>query len=579
MVPPRMISIEQALALLGEHVTPVGIESVPLDEARGRVLAVDVAAPWDLPTRTHAAMDGFAVRAVDTADATEQQPVTLRYGGACHAGDKAPPELVPGHAVAITTGSAIPAGADAVVRVEDTSRPDDDHVTISAAVEAARNIRHRGEDTRAGEIVLRAGIRLDGIAVGVLAMFGRIHVDVYERPRVVVTACGDELVPIERATPDAVVDSNSPMLVAMARDAGAEASSLGIAPDEPVALARQLQRATAKADVVITSAGASVGDRDLTRVVLDDAGATFVFAKVAIKPGKPVAYARLGSTHVFCLPGNPGAAAMTFELLVRPALLRLGGEPSLELPTTHALLTAPIHKRPGLAHCLWTTTRETGGGLAAAPLRAQSSASLIAGLGANAVAILPRDASELAAGQAARLVQRRPALPRRMPPVLGIVGFSNTGKTTLTAGLIARLSTNLRVAAVKHGHRFDFDRKGKDTQRFAEAGAATIAFASPSQRGLHVRTDRAPELDEVLASIPDDSELVLVEGYKLASMPKLEMVGPDGRCLTRDGALDCVVGLVSRAGPIAGDVPCFDASDLDAIEAWIRDNIVTAAAR
>ena len=576
MLRPRMISLEQALELLAANVEPLDRESTPLDEALGRVLAVDVAAPWDLPTRTHAAMDGFAVRAQDLADVAQSNPVSLRCVGRCHAGEPSPPAVGPGQTVAITTGSHIPPGTDAIVRLEDAVHLGDD-VAFRVPVETGHNIRRRGEDTRAGTTVVPRGTSIDGRTIGALAAFGMRHVDVHRRPRVVVTACGDELVPVEHAGPDTVVDSNSPMLVAMCRELGADASSLGIAPDEIVELARQLQRAAAKADVVITSAGASVGDRDFTQAVLEDAGATFVFSKVALKPGKPVAYARLGPTHVFCLPGNPGAAAMTFELLVRPSLERLGGAIQLKKPMTSGILSAPIHKRPGLAHCLWTTTSESAGGLSIAPLRSQSSASLVASLRANAIAILPRGVTDLAAGQAVRVLQRGPARARRTVPVLGIVGFSNTGKTTLTSALIERLSTSLRVAAVKHGHRFDFDRKGKDTQRFAEAGAATIAFASPSQRGLHVRTARAPELDEVLATLPDDLDVVLVEGYKLASMPKLEMIGPDGRSLTREGELESVVAVVSRAGPIDVGVPCFAADDLDAIEAWVRHEIVPAA--
>ncbi|TPV93755.1 MAG: molybdopterin-guanine dinucleotide biosynthesis protein B [Myxococcales bacterium FL481] len=575
IVPARMrrISLEQALELLRQHTAPLGREPVALDDALGRTLAHDVVAPWDLPTHTHAAMDGFAVRANDVAPASADHPVELALSGASHAGGPVPAALSPGQTIAVTTGGPIPPGADAVVRMEDTQTMNAAvHVTVS--VEPGRNIRVAGEDTRAGDRVLSRGAVLDGIAIGVLASFGHTLVEVYRRPQVVVTSCGDELVGVERAHENAVVDSNSPMLVAMARENGADALSLGIAPDQAQALRELFDRATAQADVVLTSAGASVGERDLTRAALQALGAEFVFAGVAIRPGKPIAYARRGATHVFCLPGNPGAAAMTFELLVGPALRRLGGARDVALPWAGAGLTAPVTKRAGLQHAIWTNAHLGGNGLTVEPLRRQGSASLNAAVNANAIALLPQAANALLAGQHVSLVRRRPPIVRTRPPVLGVVGLSNTGKTTLMVKLIERLGRRLRIAAVKHGHRFDVDRPGKDTFRFSAAGASAVAFASPGQRGLLVRTDRAPQLDEVLASLPDDIEFVLVEGYKLASIPKLEVIGPNGRSLAAEGVIGGVVGFVSRAGTVAVEQPCFDADDLDGIEDWLTAEFV-----
>ncbi len=565
-----MISIEQAIQRVRAAVEALPTENVDLDRALQRFLARNIVARWDLPTSTHAAMDGFAVRAADVAGSSTATPTTLAVVGRCvaGAGDDSPC-VGPGQAVRITTGARVPPGADAVIRVEDT-RTHERKVEFHVAVAVGHNVRHRGSDVVKGAPVLRAGTRIDAHAIGALAAFGHSQVEVHHRPLVAIASCGDELVPVQEARPDAVVDSNAHVLAAMARECGADVELLGIVGDDPLRMEEQLRRGVDRPHVLVTSAGASVGERDHTREVLEALGTRFIFSKVALKPGKPVSFGRCGNTWVFALPGNPGAAAMTFELLVRPALRALQGAAIPLRPEAIALLPHPVTKRSGLTHCVWTTARAGSGGLEIDELNAPSSGSPLSALGHNAIAALPRSADALAAGHAVPLWLTGPVAARRYPPVLGIVGLSNSGKTTLAAHLIGRLSRDLRVAAVKHGHRFDFDRKGKDTYRFAEAGAVAVAFASPGQRGLATRTSRPPELDEVLASLPDPLDIVFVEGYKQTPIPKIEVVGADGRSLTREGQLHDVRAIATRAAPFDLGIPCFSTDDLDGIEAWVR---------
>jgi molybdopterin molybdotransferase len=276
-------------------------------------------------------MDGYAVRYADTVDAAAARPVRLGVIGEVPAGAVAPRALAAGEAYRILTGAPMPAGADAVVPQEAVSR-DAEAITLSRPVREGDFVRRRGEDVRAGDAVLGPGDALDPAALGVLAALGRPLVQVYQRPRVAILSTGDELVDLDATPgPGQISNSNSYTLAGQVREAGGVPVVLGIARDDPGELERRL-RWGLSADMLVSSAGVSVGDRDFMRDVLVRLGAELDFWKVSMRPGKPMTFGTLGHRPVFGLPGNPVSSMVTFELFVRPALLKLGGHRTLGRP-------------------------------------------------------------------------------------------------------------------------------------------------------------------------------------------------------------------------------------------------------
>jgi molybdopterin molybdotransferase len=305
--------IEDALLQVLARVTPLDAEEVPVAEAAGRVLAEPGRAAGDLPPFDSSAMDGFAVRASDT-------PGALRVVGQSAAGSPFDGTLDQGQAVTISTGAVVPAGADAVVPVERTTG----EVTVER-VEPGENIRPTGGDIRAGDVVVEEGTMLRPAQVGALAAAGIPRVRVARRPRAVVLPTGSELRPPGTLLgPGEIYESNSVLLAAQLASAGAEVTVLPPVADDEDATRDALERGL-DSDVLVTSGGVSVGPHDLVRRLLAELGAEEVFWRVAVKPGKPVAYATRGETLVFGLPGNPVSSFVAFELFVRPALRALQG--------------------------------------------------------------------------------------------------------------------------------------------------------------------------------------------------------------------------------------------------------------
>lgn len=334
-----MVSYDEALRTILDNVSPVGSEQLPLSEAVGLVLAEAVTAPWDLPLWDNSAMDGYAVRSEDCNKPSCKLPVT----GYLPAGVSAEGVVVaPGCAVKIMTGAPLPAGADAVVPVEETEETSGEQVVIAATVKPGQHIRRRGEDIRQGETVLQAGTPLRAAEISLLASCGKPLVSVQRRPVVAILATGDELVePGTLPGPAQLINSNSIALAAAVREAGALPRMLGIARDNRPSHLEKLQTGLT-ADCLITSAGVSAGDRDLVRAVLEELGVKFLFWKVAIKPGKPTAFGIVEGKPVFCLPGNPVSSLVTFEAFVRPALFRMQGHGKLLRPTLPATLREPL---------------------------------------------------------------------------------------------------------------------------------------------------------------------------------------------------------------------------------------------
>ena len=318
-----MHTVAEAQQRILGGIRPLRTERVPLAEALGRVLAVDVVSRRTLPPFDNSGMDGYAVRAHDTQGATPAHPVELPVVGESRAGAAPGRELQRGTAMRIMTGAPLPEGADAVVRYEDTDSGRD-RVRISVAVTHGTNLRRAGEDMNPGDEILAAGRRLRPADLAACAALGNPWLEVYRRPRVAVVSTGDELVDVDREPgPGQIVDSNAVAIAAAVREAGGEPVRIGIANDTVVDLRRALGEA-ARCDLIVSSAGVSMGDHDHVRDVVAEMGA-MDFWRVAMRPGKPLAVGAVQGVPFIGLPGNPVSSQVTFELFARPAVLALQG--------------------------------------------------------------------------------------------------------------------------------------------------------------------------------------------------------------------------------------------------------------
>ena len=394
---PQPIELERARSEVLARAAPLGAEEVPLREALGRHLAEDVVATEPVPGFDNSAMDGFAVRARDTLGAQPGAPAVLRVRGESRAGHPADGALGAGEAVAISTGAAIPVGADAVVRVEAT-RVEDGGVAVEEEVEPGRDVRRAGEDVRAGEAVLTAGSPVGPAEMGVLASLGAATAACHRRPRVAVLTSGDELLePGEETRPGGVRNSNAYSVPALARLAGAEVSVAGPVADDPGATRAAIELAL-DSDVAIVCGGVSVGEHDHVKPALAELGVEERFWGVALKPGKPAWFGARGDTLVFGLPGNPVSAMVVFILLARPALVALAGGQPGRLRAS-AVLEGECEKRPGRAHAVRCRLELGDDGWHAHPFARQGSHVLSSMLGVNCLALLPRDAGTVPAGE------------------------------------------------------------------------------------------------------------------------------------------------------------------------------------
>jgi molybdopterin molybdotransferase len=392
-----MIPLDDAIAHVLAGCRPLPPRRMPATEALGCVLAADVAATEPVPPFANTAMDGYALRAADVAAV----PVTLPVVAEVAAGHPSPRPLGPGEAMRIFTGAPIPEGADAVVMVERTEPRDGGKaVEIQVSVDRGNHVRAAGEDLHAGQRVFGAGDELTPARVGVLASLGIDEVEAHPRPRVGVMSTGDELVvgpgPLR---PGQIRDSNRPALLALVARAGFDAVDLGRVGDDEAAITAGLERGAATCDAVTTSGGVSMGDIDLVKVVLDRIG-KMRWMQVAIRPAKPLAFGiiRPGSggrreVPVFGLPGNPVSSLVSFELLARPGLRRLAGQPHPRLHRPRLMATADeaLSRRPdGKVHFVRVVaTAGERGVLHVRSSGGQGSHQLAAMARANALAVVP----------------------------------------------------------------------------------------------------------------------------------------------------------------------------------------------
>jgi molybdopterin molybdotransferase len=391
----RAIEVEAARREILARVRATAPQNVRLGEALGRRLAVDAVADGQFQPFDNSAMDGFAVRAAEVAEAGPDSPVSLTIVDESRAGHPSTHAVKPGEAIAISTGAVLPAGADAAVRVEDTEI-EVEVVLIKAAVAPGENVRRAGEDIAAGETVLPAGTELGPAELGALATIGLDPIPVHRRPRVAVVTSGDELVPAGMPLrPGQIHDSNSQTVPALVRLAGGEVVTTRHAPDNPQGTRSALLRAL-EADVTIICGGVSVGEHDHVKAALADLDAEQVFWRVALKPGGPTWFGTRNETLVFGLPGNPVSVMATFLLFVRPALLAMsGGEPTARRVT--ARLGADYDKPTDRAHAARCRLELDERGWIATPLPRQGSHILTSMVAADCLALIPTETASLKA--------------------------------------------------------------------------------------------------------------------------------------------------------------------------------------
>ena len=397
-----MLTVPQASEQILSEIGPLPIERVALLDALGRVLATPVISPITLPPWTNSAMDGYAVRGVDIDAAAPGRPVILPVIETIAAGRFATRALAPGEAFRIMTGAPLPAGADTVVRVEDTDAGTE-RGEIRDARDARRNIRPRGEDLHAGDVVLETGELIGPAQMGVLASVGATAVDVHRRPRVAIIGSGDELVDLDRfhdvIAGQKIVSSNSYTLHALVRAAGGEPVNLGVAADTPDALRDLLER-TGGCDLILTSAGVSVGELDYTRVALEQLGAQMRFWKVRMRPGAPLGFGILRGIPWLGLPGNPVSAMVTFELFARPVIRRMLGHVRLFRRPVEVVLDEPVSIGARLMHFLRAIITPEDDGLMHARLTGPQGSGILTSMSrANALLIVPEDRRQCETGE------------------------------------------------------------------------------------------------------------------------------------------------------------------------------------
>jgi len=384
-----MLSVAEAIAAVLTRVPRLATETVPLADAFGRVLGEDVIAKRALPGFDNSAMDGYATRSAEL-------PATQPILGAVHAGELWRETVPPGSAIRIMTGAPMPPGLDTVVIQEDVTR-EGDRVTMPPSP-AGDNVRYAGDDIAIGDTAIPKGSRLTGWDIGVLAALGVTQLAVARRPSVAIIATGDELVEIEtEPSHGQLVDSSAHSLAALVGEAGGVAHKLGIARDSMESLGEMI-RSALEHDVVITTGGVSVGDRDHVRTALAEAGVSLELWKVAMRPGKPFSFGVRDGRPVFGLPGNPVSTVVGFELFLRPALLAMQGANAVERPRAIVQLVRGYRKQAGRIHFIRATVVRDGAHLLAHAHPKQGSAMMSSLIGCNALVELGADDTDFLPG-------------------------------------------------------------------------------------------------------------------------------------------------------------------------------------
>ena len=393
-----MITPGEALQTILAQIEPKGLEKIPIEAALGRILAEDVVARRNNPPMDNSAMDGYAVIAEDIQSATPENPVKLEVVESVAAGAVAQKTLKSNQAIRIMTGAPIPPGANAVLMQEDTEK---NGASILAKDKAhiGENIRLAGEDVKAGETIIPKGVTITPAHIGMMAVCGRSSVFVGQRPTVAILSTGDEIIDLDGdLTGPSIYNSNGYMLAAQIRSAGGVPHYMGIAADEEKDLQEKFSWAL-QCDVLVSSGGFSVGDYDLVKATLDKMGNEMVFWKVAMKPGKPLAFGKIQGKPVFGLAGNPVSSFVSFEQFVRPSIKKMMGATDLKPKTVQAKLTRTIRKKAGRLHFQSAIVSWDQGEYTVAPAEEQGSGVLKSTVTANGLLVFPLEAEELKSGE------------------------------------------------------------------------------------------------------------------------------------------------------------------------------------
>lgn len=392
-----MIGFDDAQRAVLELCEPLGTEVVALADAQARIAGEDVVAETYLVPFARSAMDGYAVRAVDTLDATRERPVRLPVTQAIYA-EVGEARHEPGTASEIATGAPIPRGADAVIPFEDVAR-DVSSIAVREPVLVDDHVFPPGEDAKPGDVIVRAGQTIGAAAIGILAADGRTHLRLFRRPRLGIVCTGDELVGVEAIPKHGQIrNSNAPMIAALARECGADVRSSVTVADRPKDLRTVFAQTLSEVDVLVTTGGASVGTRDYVKGTLAELGVDFAFTAVAMRPAKPTAFGRRGATRVAVLPGNPAAAYVGFLEFVRPALRALAGYDDVQYPAVPAKLMGTINGKAERTYIAFGELRHDGTELTVVPLVNQCSSIVRTAADANSLIVVPPGETDLRNG-------------------------------------------------------------------------------------------------------------------------------------------------------------------------------------
>ncbi|NVM21795.1 MAG: molybdopterin-guanine dinucleotide biosynthesis protein B [Desulfobacterales bacterium] len=586
----KIVSRQHALDLILDCTHPLETIDLPLEETLGYAAGKSVYASADIPGFDRSAMDGYAICSNDAADATAGHPVRLKVVGEIRPSTAEPVPVESGQAVRIMTGGPIPAGADAVVKEEDV-RCGPGVIEVPAAVRPSLHVWAKGKDINAGTLIVEQGGGITPAVLSILSSLQISRIAVTRKPGVCVLAVGNELIDIHDTARDhKIVASNIYMLSALIKEHGSRVKYAKISKNDKDSIREHIEKGLGS-DILITTGGSSRAHSDLTRALMEEIGVDLMFSGVSMRPGKGTSFGLYDGKPVFCLPGTPSAVYVVFFALVLPALLQLTGLRTDWMSRIKAVLESDIDKKPGTEHLVQGFVTERDSSYSVLPL-AGPDAGVFPAMGrANALIMVAPDEIRLNRGRAATvqlLNPREVSLPQKgvreqedtMPPIVSIVGKSDSGKTTLLEKLVPELrARGYRIGTIKHDvHGFDIDHEGKDSWRHKQAGARTVAISSPNRVAVVKDVETEQTIDGLASKYFEEADIILTEGYKKEQKPKIEIF----RSRLHDTPLcegdSSLVALVSDT-PLDLGAPRFELDDIEGLADLVEQRFLAKPRR